>query len=65
MLCKWTIRNIPHQIIDMLREVQEMSGVNLGILLSEAVRYWYQDLPEVEVDADMSTDTEDAESAHS
>jgi hypothetical protein len=49
----------------MLREVQEMSGVNLGILLSEAVRYWYQDLPEVEVDADMSTDTEDAESAHS
>ena len=42
---KWTVRNLPVDIIEMLLEVQEVSGGTIGELLTEAVEGWYQALP--------------------
>lgn len=46
---RWTVR-LPQQspILDMLREVQETSGLRMAELLEEAVMEWYQQLPTVE-----------------
>ena len=53
---RWTVR-LPRdsQLLDMLHEVSETSGLPLGFLLEEAVCEWYDNLPtEDEEESDVS-----------
>jgi hypothetical protein len=43
---KWSVRNVEHEAVERLREVQATSGGLLGELLTEAVFDWFENLPE-------------------
>jgi hypothetical protein len=47
---KWTVRNFDSEALGMLRRVRDTCGQTLGSLLSDAIRAWYADLPEIEDD---------------
>lgn len=42
---KYTIRNLPIECINRLREVRETSGVPIGKLIDDAVAQWWDSLP--------------------
>jgi hypothetical protein len=44
---RWTVRNVDHEAIQLLRSVQQDNPeFTLGELLSDAIRYWYENLDE-------------------
>jgi hypothetical protein len=44
---RYTIRNLPVECIERLREVSETSKLPIGVLMSDAVETWWESLPEV------------------
>jgi len=44
--CKWSVRNVSHEAIEKLHNVQHTSGGLLGELVSEAINDWFDHLPE-------------------
>lgn len=48
MVEKWTVRMVPMDCMDKLREVRETSRVPYGMLIAEAVSEWYGSLPVAE-----------------
>ena len=57
---RWTVRGVDERIIEMIRDVSEVSGSTFGELLSAAVTLWYDRLPEIEDE----TDEADANETH-
>ncbi len=45
---KWCVRNLDPQVLHLLREVKETSGLGYGELVSEAITDWFENLPEDE-----------------
>lgn len=45
---KWTVRNIDTAALEMLHRVRDTCGQTLGALVSDAVRVWYDSLPEID-----------------
>lgn len=45
-MARWTVRGIDPEVITMAREVAKTSGWSLGACVNEAVRCWYEALPE-------------------
>jgi len=43
---RWSVRNLDEDILELLREVKEVSGLSYGEIVSEAVSDWYRRLPE-------------------
>lgn len=52
---KWSVRNVEHEAVERLREVQETSGGLLGQILSDAIFDWYEHLPEEADDQESIT----------
>ena len=52
---KWSVRNVDHEAVERLREVQETSGGLLGELLTEAVFDWFENLREETDDEESIT----------
>ena len=42
---RWTVRHVERAAIDKLREVAEISGEPIGVLVSAAIEVWYRRLP--------------------
>lgn len=42
---RYTIRNLPVECIERLREVRETSKVPIGVLVNDAVETWWESLP--------------------
>lgn len=42
---RYTIRNLPVECIDRLREIRKASGVSIAQLVSDAVEDWWNSLP--------------------
>jgi hypothetical protein len=47
---RWTVRNVDPAALEMLNRVREGCGLTTGELLSDALRKWYDQLPEIEED---------------
>ena len=45
---KWSVRNLDPEVLNLLREVKEESGLGYGDLVSEAITDWHANLPESE-----------------
>jgi len=45
---RYSIRGLDQEVIDMIREVREFSRIEIGELIGQAVREWYNRLPEIE-----------------
>ena len=43
---RWTIRKVDPDVIEMVREVADMNDLTLGECVNDAVRDWYDSLPE-------------------
>ena len=49
---RWTIRGVDIDTVEMIREVAFTSDMTLGACLDEAVRFWYESLPDSPDDAE-------------
>ena len=45
---RWSVRGVEVEALEMLREVYDECCCPMGYLLSEAIRVWYDGLPEEE-----------------
>lgn len=45
---RWTVRDLDPEALEMLHRVRGTCGLTLGVLLSDAVRTWYDGLPEID-----------------
>lgn len=45
---KWTVRSVPIETLELLREVRETSRIPYGMLIAEAVLEWHARLPEID-----------------
>lgn len=43
---KWTVRNVSTDARDMILEVNELTGIPMGRLVSAAIEQWYSELDE-------------------
>lgn len=50
---RYTIRSMPLECIQKLRDVRNTSGVPIGVLVSDAVGQWWDTLPVEEVKSPM------------
>ena len=44
--CRWTVRGVDRDAIKLLKQVAQDSEIPIGEILSDAIYYWYEDLPE-------------------
>jgi hypothetical protein len=42
---RYTIRGLPVECIERLRDVRDASGVPIGVLVNDAVEQWWNALP--------------------
>lgn len=42
---RYTIRSLPVECIERLRDVRDTSGVPIGVLVNDAVEQWWNALP--------------------
>ena len=45
---KWTLRGISDEAREMIEEVNELTGIPMGRLVSTAIEFWYDELDEVD-----------------
>ena len=45
---KWTLRGISDDAREMIEEVNELTGIPMGRLVSMAIESWYSELDEVD-----------------
>ena len=43
---RWTVRGVDPDSLNLLRRVHDQRGLPMGVLLSKAIRVWYQSLSE-------------------
>jgi hypothetical protein len=51
---RYTIRSLPEECIERLREVKETSGLPIGRLVDDAVTLWWDSLPTTDDDTERS-----------
>ncbi len=57
MTYRWTIRNVDPEVVDLIAEVSETSGLTFGELVSQGLLEWHAQLPfEDEEDPEESGD---------
>jgi hypothetical protein len=45
---RWSVRNVADDARAMIEDVHEETGIPMGRLVAEAIRVWYDSLPEEE-----------------
>lgn len=50
MAYRWTVRDVDADALEMIRLVRAHCGLSMGVLLSDAIRVWYDALPEIDDD---------------
>jgi hypothetical protein len=52
---RWTVRNVDSDALELLFQVRDACNLPTGVLLSEALRQWYEALPALEESEPEST----------
>lgn len=45
---RWTVRGVDPDAVELVRVVRETCGLPTGTLLSDAIRVWFEHLPEID-----------------
>lgn len=45
---RWTVRGVDRDAMELVRLVRETCGLPTGELLSDAIRVWFENLPEID-----------------